>query len=45
MLKNKVDSLEEVGEGPRGGEKQNKTQFSQTLQACEQVENDQSGFP
>lgn len=43
MLKNKVDSLEGVGEGLReGGEK---TQFSQTLQACKQVENDQSGFP
>lgn len=25
MLKNKVDSLEEVGEGPRGGEKKKKT--------------------
>lgn len=44
MLKNKVDSLEGVVEGLRGGRK-NKNQVSQPLKACKQVENDQSGFP
>lgn len=45
MLKNKVDSLEGVVEGLRGGRKKKKNQVSQPLKACKQVENDQSGFP